>query len=288
MLTVAQAIFALAAALKVKDKIIDAIAIATTAQGKANIAEGKYNSAVTKYGKSSGAVTKAKATAATAHTTATTAQAAVPLLKARAAADAADPVAAYLRDNQDVAAHAAVVGPQYAWQHYDMFGRNEGRAWGGDKLLVQAGTAQTEADRLLGVANALDKLIPGLEKIAGIDKTALGVALAAFNTATGLATKAKNAIPKVPGFASGGDHAGGYRIVGENGPELESTGPSRIFNNSQTKSLLSMDELIAEIKSLRADVRAGQAVIADNTRKTAVILRDVTQGGTAMNTVVTA
>ncbi|MDI3335862.1 hypothetical protein QKW60_05555 [Defluviimonas aestuarii] len=33
----------------------------------------------------------------------------------------------------------------------------------------------------------------------------------------------------IPGFASGGNHIGGLRIVGENGPEVEATGPSRIL-----------------------------------------------------------
>jgi hypothetical protein len=32
---------------------------------------------------------------------------------------------------------------------------------------------------------------------------------------------------------------GGLRIVGENGPELEATGPARIFNAAQTQSILS-------------------------------------------------
>jgi hypothetical protein len=41
------------------------------------------------------------------------------------------------------------------------------------------------------------------------------------------------------GFASGGDHRGGLRIVGENGPELEATGPSRIFSADQTRRMLS-------------------------------------------------
>lgn len=40
------------------------------------------------------------------------------------------------------------------------------------------------------------------------------------------------------GFAGGGDHGGGWRIVGENGPELEATGPSRIFNAGQTRDIL--------------------------------------------------
>lgn len=43
----------------------------------------------------------------------------------------------------------------------------------------------------------------------------------------------------VNGFASGGDHKGGLRIVGEKGPELEATGASRIYSASQTAQILS-------------------------------------------------
>ena len=43
---------------------------------------------------------------------------------------------------------------------------------------------------------------------------------------------------RTPMLASGGDFAGGFRIVGENGPELEATGASRIFNAQQTKDIL--------------------------------------------------
>lgn len=43
---------------------------------------------------------------------------------------------------------------------------------------------------------------------------------------------------KVPGYATGGFHPGGLRIVGEQGPELEYTGPSRIFNNASTNIIL--------------------------------------------------
>jgi hypothetical protein len=41
----------------------------------------------------------------------------------------------------------------------------------------------------------------------------------------------------VPRFATGGDHFGGVRLVGEEGPELEFTGPSRILNNRQTMDM---------------------------------------------------
>lgn len=47
-----------------------------------------------------------------------------------------------------------------------------------------------------------------------------------------------NSVLGVPGFANGGAHKGGWRIVGENGPELEFTGPSRVFSNSQSAELL--------------------------------------------------
>ena len=42
----------------------------------------------------------------------------------------------------------------------------------------------------------------------------------------------------IPGFADGGFHRGGARIVGEHGPELEVTGPSRIYNSRDTRRML--------------------------------------------------
>ncbi|EAP79238.1 hypothetical protein [Sulfitobacter sp. NAS-14.1] len=42
----------------------------------------------------------------------------------------------------------------------------------------------------------------------------------------------------IPQFARGGRHFGGLRIVGENGPELEYTGASQIYNARQTRDLL--------------------------------------------------
>lgn len=41
-----------------------------------------------------------------------------------------------------------------------------------------------------------------------------------------------------PKFAAGGFHDGGLRIVGERGPELEATGPSRIWTAEQTRKML--------------------------------------------------
>jgi tape measure domain-containing protein len=52
------------------------------------------------------------------------------------------------------------------------------------------------------------------------------------------AAEREQLLKKVPKFASGGYHKGGVRLVGENGPELEVTGPSRIINADDTKAIL--------------------------------------------------
>lgn len=101
----------------------------------------------------------------------------------------------------------------------------------------------------------------------------------------------------IPGFASGGSFPGGWRVVGENGPELEATGPARIYDASQTARIMRDSaggaELVAEMRAVRAEIaahrndqRAQAASIAASTGKTAQILEGVTQDGTAVTTVV--
>jgi hypothetical protein len=58
----------------------------------------------------------------------------------------------------------------------------------------------------------------------------------------------------IPAFANGGMHSGGMRLVGENGPEIEATGPSRIMDNKRTQSLFQNPELVSEIRNLRSEV----------------------------------
>ena len=78
----------------------------------------------------------------------------------------------------------------------------------------------------------------------------------------------------VPAFANGGVHSGGVRLVGEKGPELEVTGPSRIFNAEDTRKMLSPDtsDLRREISQMRTDLYRGLVQIAKNTRKSAETL----------------
>ncbi|WP_207479578.1 phage tail length tape measure family protein [Arenibaculum pallidiluteum] len=48
-----------------------------------------------------------------------------------------------------------------------------------------------------------------------------------------LARQIMRAAGVMPSFAAGGEHAGGLRLVGERGWEIEATGPSRIWNQEQ-------------------------------------------------------
>jgi len=55
-------------------------------------------------------------------------------------------------------------------------------------------------------------------------------------------------------FAMGGYHNGGMRMVGERGPELEATGPSRIFSHTQTGNMFRDPDLKDAVRSLKEEV----------------------------------
>lgn len=91
----------------------------------------------------------------------------------------------------------------------------------------------------------------------------------------------------IPAFASGGFHSGGLRLVGENGPELEMTGPSRIFSNNDTMQMLSSEGVIraievmnSNLEMLRAEVRAD----VQHNAKTAKLLDRVIPEGDSIKT----
>lgn len=96
----------------------------------------------------------------------------------------------------------------------------------------------------------------------------------------------------IPGFAGGGDFAGGVRLVGEIGPEVEATGASRIHS---TQSLIDAMRnpadnsavLAAAVTRLTATVEQQQQAldqIQRNTRRQADTIDVVTEGGKAMRT----
>lgn len=99
--------------------------------------------------------------------------------------------------------------------------------------------------------------------------TAADYARAYWSVMHAVADIEKLASAKVPGFADGGDFTGGWRVVGERGPELEYTGPSRIYNRAQAGELINIDDLVVEVRELRREVSAGNYQVAKNTGKTA-------------------
>lgn len=103
--------------------------------------------------------------------------------------------------------------------------------------------------------------------------------------------KANGETVKIPGYAAGGNFGGGLRLVGENGPELEVTGPSRIFDARTTAAMLngggSDAGVVAELRSIRAElemIKANTQAGAVNSSKLVRIVDRVTDGGNAMLT----
>jgi hypothetical protein len=101
---------------------------------------------------------------------------------------------------------------------------------------------------------------------------------------------------KVPGFADGGYFGGGLRLVGESGPELEVTGPSRIFSAAQTSQILNgsgggdglqelMQAVLDELVGLRQQQTIESVTLARNTGKTAALLERAMPNGNAISTV---
>lgn len=77
----------------------------------------------------------------------------------------------------------------------------------------------------------------------------------------------------IPAFASGGMHAGGWAMVGEQGPELAYMPPARIYSAADTKGAVGNSvELLAEVKLLREKVEQLGLQTVVNTRKSADVL----------------
>ncbi|GAA6176944.1 phage tail tape measure protein [Sulfitobacter pacificus] len=90
----------------------------------------------------------------------------------------------------------------------------------------------------------------------------------------GSAEAAQYAATGIPAFASGGYHGGGVRLVGENGPELEVTGPSRIYSAPQTRNMMNsgndnrdvvaaLNETNARLRSLQKEVNSMARISRD-------------------------
>jgi len=59
---------------------------------------------------------------------------------------------------------------------------------------------------------------------------------------------------KAQQFALGGYHSGGLRMVGERGPELEATGPSRVYSANQTRRMMQNPDLVEAVKAMKEEI----------------------------------
>ncbi len=89
-----------------------------------------------------------------------------------------------------------------------------------------------------------------------------------------------NKHPHMPRFADGGFHRGGLRIVGERGPELEFTGPSRIASNADLTNMLHSNDVVKELRNLIGEIKE----VKKHTERTAYRLDAVTRGGNSIKT----
>lgn len=146
---------------------------------------------------------------------------------------------------------------------------------------ADAGGLSYWANSSLSLSDIASNIAASSEAAArAISKEAQNQFLEDVNKALGLSNTIK-------AFASGGYHAGGLRLVGEQGPELEVTGPARIYSADQTRAMLggSNEDMVRELRALRAELaelKAASAATARSTSDTARILARTTNGGNAM------
>lgn len=132
------------------------------------------------------------------------------------------------------------------------------------RAIVEAQNLTTESGRKMYAS-----LLSISDAFAGVTDVATAAAAATnnlftdkFKTREDFIYAQKTGI--IPQYAAGGLHAGGWAMVGEEGPELANLGPARVYSHTDSKTLLDISPLQNEIASLRAELRAGQAAMASS------------------------
>lgn len=141
------------------------------------------------------------------------------------------------------------------------------------RALVEGQDLATESGRamyatLLSVADAFAGITESAD--AAAKAAAAAMSTDRFRTRADYRFAQKTGI--MPAYADGGVHDGGWAVVGEQGWELANMGPSRIYSNSDSKSLLDMSQVTRAIDNLRSDLRAVNAALARAAGRTAKTL----------------
>jgi hypothetical protein len=156
------------------------------------------------------------------------------------------------------AQEAGVTGSQYSSLVNTVLARAEATA-----TRLEANAPKNYQAESLGLLGQIDSTLAALEAGA---LTADQLIVNAINSGRDSTRDGLRAVvaaltgSPIPAFALGGMHAGGVRLVGENGPELEVTGPSRIYSAGQTRAMLgggnNSEAVVAELRALRQEVAA--------------------------------
>ncbi len=129
-----------------------------------------------------------------------------------------------------------------------------------EKMNAQLEMSRQQIETGAGQLEFLESINEGIFSLPGALKDAVQSAYAIGS--------ASSKSSDLPAFASGGTHAGGWRIVGERGPELEYTGPSQIISSQQSAKMLNED-VVRELRELRRENASMQTAIAKHTNKSA-------------------
>lgn len=175
-----------------------------------------------------------------------------------------------LNDNQ-VSFADAVASYESAKKDRDDLIRDITAAGFADLITVQQQTGSQLVSALSAAAQQAAKASADAATAIGVAQAAQVAAEAAANDNMGW----QNWMGQIPFFAGGGDHGGGLRIVGEDGPELEATGPSRVWNGRQIAEALGggSDAAAAEIRALRQEMDTLLYQVVKNTLNTSDRLR---------------
>ena len=121
----------------------------------------------------------------------------------------------------------------------------------------------------------------GLEGTQQVDPETMDVlrALDFADPATALRRLAEHVYARdnpepILGFAQGGHHLGGLRLVGERGPELEATGPARIWSHDRTRDLLA-PTVTVDLAPLGRGIDRLAVLVADQTEHLSRDLRQL-------------
>ena len=148
-------------------------------------------------------------------------------------------------------------------------GSNAGANAGSSSFAEQFGTGTKYGNYDLASIGSSSELLQAAASLGVQTSGQTGAQIQqAVSNASGMAVKMGTSI-RAQQFAMGGYHTGGMRMVGERGPELEATGPSRIFSHNQTASMFrdpdlkeAVNELRREVSGLRGEQRQMQATNA--------------------------